>query len=96
MDFNDFSIKFLMIGGHFVYFLWKAEIPPFLFLYSLTNSKLRFKIDGKISILLDDFFDICSEFVVGIDLLLDESILFEVFVKYLPEVMFLYFATHYI
>ena len=83
-NFGYFVIDFEMIGCCFVEVLGKTKIPPLLIVKLFSNSELRLYFDGEISILFNDLFDICGKLIVGIELLFDESILLEVFVKNIP------------
>ena len=93
-NFGDFVIDFEVVSCCFVEILCKSKIPSLLIVKLLPNSELRLYFDGEAAILFDDLFDIGSEFVVGVELLFDKSVLLEVFIKNIPEVMLLYFTIH--
>ena len=71
MDFDDFAIEFLVVGGGFVQFFWEFEVPSFLFCDVFSDSELRFEWDEEIAVLFDDLFDVSGEFIVRVDLLFD-------------------------
>ena len=68
---DNFTVELLVISGSFVDLLGKLEVPSLFILKRLTHPELRFEVDCELAVLSDDFFDICDEFVVGVDLLLD-------------------------
>jgi hypothetical protein len=96
INFDDFAVELLVVGGGFVEFFGELEVPTLFLLDSLAHPELRFEVDGELAVLFDDLFDVGDEFVVGVDLLLDEAVLLEVFVEEIPEMVLLNFSTHYI
>ncbi len=83
-----------MVGGGLVEFTVEVEIPAFLIGVVLSWSELGFDGDGEVAVLLDDFFDVADEAVVGVELLFGESVLLEVAVQHLPEMLFPHFLLH--
>ena len=93
-NFSYFVIAFKVVSCCFVEILCKSKIPSLLVVKLFSNSKLRLYFDGEVAILFDDLFDIGGELVIGVELLFDESVLLEVFIKNIPKVMLLYFTIH--
>ena len=73
-----------MICGWFVQLVIESEFPSFLLIDIFTYSELMLDGDREFSVLADDLFDLGSESIIGIDLLLNKSILPEVAVEDLP------------
>lgn len=80
VHFYDLVIVFKMVRRSLVKLLGEFEFPPFFIVKLFAHPELRLAPDGKVSVLLDDLFYIGCEFIVGIKLLLHETILFEVFI----------------
>ena len=94
VDFNDLVIVFQVICGCFIELLGEFELPSFLVMKCFTDSELWLAADGKVSVLFDDLLNVGSEFIVGVKLLLNETVLFEVFIEHVPQVVLLDFTTH--
>lgn len=73
-----------MIGGWFVELVIEFELPSLLIVNLFTDPKLMLDGDGKFAVLAYDLLDLGSESIIGIDLLLNKSILPEVAIEDLP------------
>jgi hypothetical protein len=83
-----------VVGGGFVELVGELELPALLVVELLPRTELVLQRDRELAVLGDHLLDVAGEPVVGVDLLLDETVLPEVAVQDLPEVGFLHLATH--
>ena len=94
MNLDDFMVSLEVVGRGLVEFFLKFEVPLFFVLTGLSDSELGQALDGEGTILFDDLLEVGGEFVVAVDLLFHQPILFEVFVEDLPQVVLLILLTH--